>query len=325
MTGLVSDYYYDLPPGLIADRPAGNRDESRMLVLHRRTGRIEHRMFQDFAGFLEPGDLVVLNNSKVIKARLLSEDARVEIFLLERVGDRTWKCLSRPGKKLRLGVRVPIAGTIAEVLEVLPGGERIFAFDDEPDLDAHGHLPLPPYFKRQADASDLERYQTVYANQPGSVAAPTAGLHFTPDILSSIPHAFLTLHVGAGTFLPVKTECIADHRMHEESYQISNAAASMINSAARVVAVGTTVARVLESQPAGPISETVGRTSIFIHPPYTFQHVGALLTNFHLPESTLLMLVSAFAGREAVFTAYEEAIRERYRFYSYGDCMLIID
>ena len=282
-------------------------------------------MFKDFAGFLESGDLVVFNNSKVIKARLLSEDARVEIFLLERVGDRTWKCLSRPGRKLRVGVRVPIAGTIAEVLEVLPGGERIFAFDEEPDLDVHGHLPLPPYFKRQADASDLERYQTVYANQPGSVAAPTAGLHFTPDILSSIPHAFLTLHVGAGTFLPVKTECIADHRMHEESYQISNAAASMINSAARVVAVGTIVARVLESQTAGPISETAGRTSIFIHPPYTFQHVGALLTNFHLPDSTLLMLVSAFAGREAVFTAYEEAIRERYRFYSYGDCMLIID
>ena len=218
MSGLVSDYSYDLPPGLIADRPAGNRDESRMLVLHRSTGRIEHRMFKDFAGFLESGDLVVLNNSKVIKARLLSEDARVEIFLLERVGDRTWKCLSRPGRKLRVGVRVPIAGTIAEVLEVLPGGERIFAFDEEPDLDVHGHLPLPPYFKRQADASDLERYQTVYANQPGSVAAPTAGLHFTPDILSSIPHAFLTLHVGAGTFLPVKTECIADHRMHEESY-----------------------------------------------------------------------------------------------------------
>ena len=198
-------------------------------------------------------------------------------------------------------------------------------FDEAPDLEKHGHMPLPPYFKREAEKLDDERYQTVYANTPGSVAAPTAGLHFTPEILSRIPHAFLTLHVGAGTFLPVKTENITDHEMHEEVYSISSATASALNSAKRIVAIGTTVTRVLESQPAGPIQPCEGRTRIFIHPPYEFQKTGALLTNFHLPESTLLMLVSALAGREAVLNAYREAIKERYRFFSYGDCMLITD
>lgn len=325
MSGLVRDYSYDLPPGLIADRPAERRDESRMLVLHRSDGRVEHRRFRDFPEYLHPGDIVALNDSRVIKARLLSGDGRFEIFLLECHGHNTWKCLARPGRKLREGTRVPIAGTVAEVTAVLPGGERIFRFDDVLDLDAHGHMPLPPYFKRDADESDLERYQTVYAAKPGSVAAPTAGLHFTPEILASIPHAFLTLHVGAGTFLPVKTERIEAHEMHEESYAIGREAAEALNAARRIVAVGTTVARVLESQPPGPLVETEGRTRIFIHPPYRFQRVGALLTNFHLPESTLLMLVSAMAGREVVLDAYAEAIRERYRFYSYGDCMLIVD
>lgn len=325
MGGRPSDYSYELPPDLVADRPAARRDASRMLVLHRSDARIEHRMFRDFPQYLEAGDIVALNDSKVIKARLLTKDGRIEIFLLEHLAERTWKCLVRPGRRLRIGAEVPIAGTTARVVDVLPEGERIVAFDAEVDLESHGSMPLPPYFKRQADDSDLERYQTVYADKPGSVAAPTAGLHFTPEILSSIPHAFLTLHVGAGTFLPVKTDRIDDHKMHEESYVINAEAAQALNAAKRIVAVGTTVARVLESCPVGPLGANSGRTRIFIHPPYAFRRVGALLTNFHLPESTLLMLVSAFAGREAVLAAYAEAVRERYRFFSYGDCMLLVD
>ncbi|MFZ9919983.1 MAG: tRNA preQ1(34) S-adenosylmethionine ribosyltransferase-isomerase QueA [Terrimicrobiaceae bacterium] len=325
MPASVCDYHYDLPPELIANRPAPNRDGSRMMVVHRSTGRIEHRAFRDFPDYLLKGDLVVLNDSRVIKARLLAPDAGIEIFLLENQGGKRWKCLVKPGRKLRVGTRIPIAGTVAEVVEILPGGERIIAFDADPDLDAHGHMPLPPYFKRPADQSDDERYQTVFAKSSGSVAAPTAGLHFTPEILAKIPHTFLTLHVGAGTFLPVKTNRIEDHEMHSENYSITPAAAEAMNSARRVVAIGTTVARVLESQPAGPIQPNSGSTRIFIHPPHEFQHTGALLTNFHLPESTLLMLVSAFAGRESIRAAYAEAIREQYRFFSYGDCMLLTD
>lgn len=325
MPSSISDYHYDLPPELIANRPSPSRDGSRMMVVHRSSGKIEHRAFREFPEYLLEGDLAVMNDSRVIKARLLSESAGIEIFLLENLGATRWKCLVKPGRKLRAGVRIPIAGTVAEVVEILPGGERIIAFDAAPDLEAHGHMPLPPYFKRTADSSDDERYQTVYANAPGSVAAPTAGLHFTPEILAKIPHAFLTLHVGAGTFLPVKSERIEDHEMHSENYSISQATADAINSARRVVAIGTTVTRVLESQPTGPIEPVSGSTRIFIHPPYEFQHTGALLTNFHLPESTLLMLVSAFAGRELIRAAYAEAVRERYRFFSYGDCMLLTD
>jgi S-adenosylmethionine:tRNA ribosyltransferase-isomerase len=313
-----------LPPELIAAHPAERRDASRMLVLHRGTGEIEHRMFRDFPGFIRPGDMVALNDSRVIKARLLSQNPAVEVFLLENLGGNRWKCLVKPGRKLRVGVRIDIAGTVAEVAEVLPGGERIMEFGETPDLERHGHMPLPPYLGRGAEAADEERYQTVYAKNPGSVAAPTAGLHFTPEILAQIPHAFVTLHVGAGTFLPVKSETVAGHEMHEETYSISAETASRLNAAKRIVAVGTTVARVLESQPAGELHAVSGRTSIFIHPPYDFRHAGALLTNFHLPESTLLMLVSAMAGRETILRAYAEAIRERYRFYSYGDCMLIL-
>jgi S-adenosylmethionine:tRNA ribosyltransferase-isomerase len=268
--------------------------------------------------------MVALNDSRVIKARLLSQNPAVEVFLLENLGGNRWKCLVKPGRKLRVGVRIDIAGTVAEVAEVLPGGERIIEFGEAPDLERHGHMPLPPYLGRGAEAADEERYQTVYAKNPGSVAAPTAGLHFTPEILAQIPHAFVTLHVGAGTFLPVKSETVAGHEMHEETYSISEETASRLNAATRIVAVGTTVARVLESQPAGELHAVSGRTSIFIHPPYDFRHAGALLTNFHLPESTLLMLVSAMAGRETILRAYAEAIRERYRFYSYGDCMLIL-
>lgn len=325
MPGSIRDYHYDLPPELIANRPAPSRDGSRMMVIHRSSGTIEHREFRDFPAFLQEGDLAVLNDSRVIKARLLSESAGIEIFLLENLEGTRWKCLVKPGRKLRIGSRIPIAETIAEVLEILPGGERIVAFDSPPDHETHGHMPLPPYFKRPADEADANRYQTVFANSPGSVAAPTAGLHFTPEILSRIPHTFLTLHVGAGTFLPVKTERIEDHEMHFENYSISVATAEAINAARRIVAIGTTVTRVLESQPPGPIRAGTGRTRIFIHPPHPFLHTGALLTNFHLPGSTLLMLVSAFAGWELVRIAYAEAIREKYRFYSYGDCMLITD
>jgi S-adenosylmethionine:tRNA ribosyltransferase-isomerase len=325
MSGHISDYHYDLPPELIATTPTARRDESRMLVLHRTSGQVEHRSFRDFPSYISEGDIVALNDSRVIKARLLTDPQGIEIFLLENLDGTRWKCLVKPGRKLRPGTRVEIAGTTTKVVDVLPGGERIMQFDEAPDLEKHGHMPLPPYFKREAEKLDDERYQTVYANTPGSVAAPTAGLHFTPEILSRIPHTFLTLHVGAGTFLPVKTENITDHEMHEEVYSISAATASALNSAKRIVAIGTTATRVLESQPPGPIQPCEGRTRIFIHPPYEFQKTGALLTNFHLPESTLLMLVSALAGREAILNAYREAIKERYRFFSYGDCMLITD
>lgn len=325
MSGSVSDYHYDLPPELIANRPALRRDDSRMMVIHRKTGVIEHQTFRDFPSHLREGDLVTLNNSRVIKARLLAEPLGIEVFLLENLGESRWKCLCKPGRKLRIGTRIPIAGTSAEVLEILPGGERIMSFDSPPDLETYGHMPLPPYFKRAADSADDERYQTVYAKSPGSVAAPTAGLHFTPEILATIPHTFLTLHVGAGTFLPVKTDRLEDHEMHEESYSIPPETADSLQRARRIVAIGTTVTRVLESQPPGPIQPCSGATRIFIHPPYQFQHTGALLTNFHLPGSTLLMLVSAFAGRELIQAAYAEAIRERYRFFSYGDCMLLTD
>ncbi len=324
MSHLVADYQYDLPPELIASRPLAARDGSRMLVLDRATRTISHWAFRDFPSFLRPDDLVALNNSKVIKARLIAENKNIEIFLLEPLGKRTWKCLTRPGRKMRIGARVAVAGTEARVLDVLPGGERIVEFAAEPDINKFGHMPVPPYFRRESDGADDERYQTVYAEVPGSVAAPTAGLHFTREVLARIPHTFLTLHVGAGTFLPVKAERVEDHAMHEEHFEISPATAARLNAAGRLVTIGTTVARVLESRPPGPITAGPGRTDIFIHPPYEFRRTAALLTNFHLPCSTLLMLVCAFAGRDLVMKAYTEAIREKYRFYSYGDCMLVL-
>ncbi len=295
-----------------------------MLVVDRATGGIAHRKFCDFPTHLAPGDHVVLNNSKVIKSRLLVPGTNIEIFLIEPCGDRQWKCLVRPGRKLRTGARVAIAGTEAHVLDVLPGGQRIVEFSSEPDLERFGLVPVPPYFQRPADASDIERYQTVFAAHPGSVAAPTAGLHFTEEVLSRIPHSFITLHVGTGTFLPVKTERVVDHQMHEERYEISSESVRALNAAARIIAVGTTSARVLESCLEPELSACSGRTDIFIHPPYTFRRTGALLTNFHLPCSTLLMLVCAFAGRDLVMRAYREAVKEGYRFYSYGDCMLVL-
>ena len=328
MSSRLSDYQYDLPPELIADRPTPSREESRMMVVDRPTGKIEHSRFSDLPEFLRPSDLLVLNDSRVIPARLHDATGKIEILLLERRDPLHWTAMVRPGKKMRAAATIEVAGTTATVLEILEDGTRLLAFSSPPDLEHFGSMPIPPYFHRPADAQDRERYQTVYARDPGSIAAPTAGLHFTPEILASIPHAFVTLHVGAGTFQPVKSDDLSGHRMHREHYTLPPETAARINetkaSGGRIIAVGTTTTRVLESQPPGPLQGTVGSTEIFIHPPYEFHRVDALLTNFHLPGSTLLMLVSAFAGRDLIMEAYAEAIREKYRFFSYGDCMLIL-
>jgi S-adenosylmethionine:tRNA ribosyltransferase-isomerase len=326
MSSRLSDYDYPLPEELIARRPLPRRDESRMMVLHRQGQKIEHRRFAELGAFLTPGDLLVLNNTRVVNARRFSDDGKIEFLFLERLGPTKWKCLVRPGRKMRVGASTAIDCAVVRVEEICADGERIVSLDREIDLWKNGMVPLPPYLRRQGDLDDIERYQTVYAQLPGAVAAPTAGLHFTRETLANLPHTFVTLHVGAGTFQPVKSETIAEHRMHEEEFSISEAAADAINSAARIVAVGTTTVRVLESanRRDGRLFAQDGATDIFIHPPMEIRHVDSLLTNFHLPRSTLLMLVSAFAGREFLLAAYEEAIRERYRFYSYGDCMLIV-
>lgn len=298
-----------------------------MMVLHRREERIEHRRFAQLPDFLQSGDLLVLNNTRVVKARRFSDDGKIEFLFLEKLAPARWKCLVRPGRKMRRGSQTIIGRTPVRVEDICPDGERIVAFDGDFDLFECGIVPLPPYLRRQADAEDLERYQTVYADAPGAVAAPTAGLHFTAEMLATLPHTFVTLHIGAGTFQPVKSEDISAHRMHRETFSISESAAESINRAQRVVAIGTTTARVLESAVRDDHSQLIpqqGCTDVFIHPPIVIRHVDALLTNFHLPRSTLLMLVSAFAGREFILKAYAEAIRERYRFYSYGDCMLIL-
>ena len=327
MSLALSDYDYPLPEELIASRPLPNRQDSRMMVLHRREQRIEHRMFAEFPQFLEPGDLLVLNNTRVVNARRFSDDGRVEFLFLEKLGSARWKCLVRPGRKMRVGAETAISGVGVRVEEICPEGERIVSLERDFDPWEGGMVPLPPYLNRQGDPEDVERYQTVYAEMPGAVAAPTAGLHFTSEILGALPHAFVTLHVGAGTFQPVKVENISEHRMHEESFSISESAAAAINAAKRIVAIGTTTVRVLESaefDSEGHVIAQEGATNIFLHPPAQIRQVDALLTNFHLPRSTLLMLVSAMAGREFVLAAYAEAIRARYRFYSYGDCMLIV-
>jgi S-adenosylmethionine:tRNA ribosyltransferase-isomerase len=326
MSERLSDYDYVLPEELIAQRPLARRDESRMMVLHRRDQRIEHRKFAELSEFLSPGDLLVLNNTRVMKARRFSDDGRIEFLFLEQLGPLRWKCLVKPGRKMRVGSVAKINGASARVEEICAGGERVISLDREENLFEGGSVPLPPYIGRQSDPSDVERYQTVFAEVPGAIAAPTAGLHFTPEILAKLPHTFITLHVGTGTFQPVKTERIADHRMHEERFSISEAAAAAINASERIVAVGTTTVRVLEAAARrdGKLIPQHGATDIFIHPPAEIRHVDCLLTNFHLPRSTLLMLVSAFAGREFLLAAYAEAIQNRYRFYSYGDCMLIL-
>jgi S-adenosylmethionine:tRNA ribosyltransferase-isomerase len=297
-----------------------------MMVLHRREQRVEHRKFTELSEFFIPGDLLVLNNTRVMSARRFSDDGKIEFLFLERLGPARWKCLVRPGKKMRVGATTIINGSQARVEEICAGGERVISVDRAENLFEGGAVPLPPYLRRPSDESDLERYQTVFARTPGAVAAPTAGLHFTPEILAGLPHTFITLHVGAGTFQPVKTEKISDHRMHREEFFISISAAAAINAAHRVVAIGTTTVRVLESaiRRDEKLVAQEGSTDIFIHPPTEIQHVDMLLTNFHLPRSTLLMLVSAFAGREFLLDAYAEAIRMGYRFYSYGDCMLIL-
>ncbi|HWM24098.1 MAG TPA: tRNA preQ1(34) S-adenosylmethionine ribosyltransferase-isomerase QueA [Chthoniobacterales bacterium] len=326
MSSLLSDYDYVLPEELIARRPLPRREDSRMMVLHRRDQRIEHRKFADLGEFLAPGDLLVLNNTRVMSARRFSDDGKIEFLFLERLGPARWKCLVKPGRKMRPGAVATINGATARVEEICAGGERVISFGSEENFFEGGLVPLPPYLRRQSDPSDVERYQTVFAEIPGAIAAPTAGLHFTPEILAKLPHAFLTLHVGTGTFQPVKTEEIANHRMHEEQFSIADSAAAAINDATRIFAVGTTTVRVLEAAARhdGKLVAQNGLTDIFIHPPAKIRHADCLLTNFHLPRSTLLMLVSAFAGREFLLAAYAEAIRGRYRFYSYGDCMLIL-
>jgi len=358
MSTRLSDYDYVLPRELIALRPLERREDSRMMVLHRGAQKIEHRQFRELKTLLQPGDLVVLNDTRVVAARRFSDNGAVEFLFLERLGPARWKCMVAPGRKMRVGATARIDGVCLRVEKITSEGQRIVTFDKNVDVYAAGSMPLPPYLNRHSDETDKTRYQTVFAREPGAVAAPTAGLHFTPGILSKIPHTFVTLHVGPGTFLPVRSEDIVTHRMHAERFSVSPEAADKINNAHRIVAVGTTATRVLETatrqtritgkivgqahrlplaggapglQKGSPdqpdkrhIEPQSGETDIFIYPPFTFRLVDALLTNFHLPRSTLLMLVSAFAGREFILRAYNEAVRERYRFYSYGDCMLIL-
>jgi S-adenosylmethionine:tRNA ribosyltransferase-isomerase len=326
------DYDYTLPPELIASHPTDDRAASRMMVVHRSSGRIEHRMFRDVRALFAPGDLWVFNDTRVIPARVMSDDGKSELLCLDRPSPTLWQCLVRPGKRLKPGRTVTVGGITGTVTAILDNGDRMIEWDSYVDLDTHGKLALPSYMGRQEEAADHERYQTVYARHEGAVAAPTAGLHFTPEILADTPHAFLTLHVGVGTFRPVQVDDIRDHVMHSERYHLPAETAGKINTATRVVAVGTTVARVLEAvardAPSGhrlPPAGASGETDIFIHPPHRFRAIDALLTNFHLPQSTLLMLVSALAGRDLALAAYHEAVRERYRFYSYGDCMLILE
>ncbi|RYD42879.1 MAG: tRNA preQ1(34) S-adenosylmethionine ribosyltransferase-isomerase QueA [Verrucomicrobiaceae bacterium] len=326
----TSDFHYDLPEELIASRPLEERAASRMMVVHRDSGKIEHRMFRDFPEYLRPDDLLVLNDTKVIPARLFSDDGKIELLCLDRLSPLEWRCLVRPGKKMRMGKTVVVGGTTGTVVDVFGNGDRLIRWEAPVDLNQHGHLALPHYMNREDEVADRERYQTVFAREEGAIAAPTAGLHFTPEMLEMIPHAFLTLHVGVGTFRPVQVDTPEEHDMHSERYLLSKDTAKRVNDSGRVIAVGTTATRVLEhlgrSSTGTRLNEEEqrGETDIFIYPPYQFRVIGGLLTNFHLPESTLIMLVSAFAGREWVMEAYREAVRERYRFYSYGDCMLLV-
>ncbi len=323
----TDDFDFQLPPELIASRPPERRDAARMLVVDRAAGTVEAGSFADFERHLREGDRVVLNDTRVVPARFFSDDGRFEILRLDEPEPGLWKCLAKPGKRLKPGRGLRVAGVAGTVEAVLADGERLIRFDQPIDLEEHGQLALPHYMERAEDPADRERYQTVYAREPGAIAAPTAGLHFTPDLLGRLPHSFLTLHVGVGTFQPVRAERIADHRMHSERFELSPGAATAINAAERVVAVGTTVARVLEHLAragGGTVAAGAGSTDIFLYPGSEFLRTGALLTNFHLPKSTLFMLVCAFAGTELMRGAYAKAIAERFRFYSYGDCMLIV-
>ena len=322
----TSDFDYELPQELIAQKPPQQRGESRMMVIDRKSGTIEHHRFADFAGYVRPGDELVLNDTRVVPARYFSNDGKKEILRVDVLGPRRWRCLVRPGKKMRIGRTVEIGDSVGTVVEICEeGGERIIEFDYEPDEEKYGHLALPPYIDRPDGPDDRERYQTVFAREAGAIAAPTAGLHFSDEILSSLSHTFVTLHVGIGTFRPVADDDLTQHHMHSERYELGAEAAGRIQGAERVVAIGTTVVRVLESCARdGALKAGRGETDIFIYPPYQFKVVDALLTNFHLPKSTLLMLVSAMAGKELIMEAYRKAVEERYRFFSYGDCMVII-
>lgn len=338
----LEDFNYDLPSELIAQEPLSKREQSRLLVLDKKTGTISHRTFSELGEFLQPGDLLVSNNTRVIPARLYGRKektgALIEVLLLTRQEGRTWETLARPGKRVQPGTRI-IFGEgelVAEAIEKTPSGGRIMEFQFEgvfeEILDCLGQMPLPPYIHK--DLEDKERYQTVYARTPGSAAAPTAGLHFTPEMIDSlkakgIQWVEILLHVGLGTFRPVKEEDITKHQMHSEYYEISPQGAATINKALakgrRIIAVGTTSTRALESSWAGgQVQGQKGWTDIFIYPGYEFKVISGLITNFHLPKSTLLMLVSALAGREKVLQAYQEAVANKYRFFSFGDAMLII-
>jgi S-adenosylmethionine:tRNA ribosyltransferase-isomerase len=326
MSERLADYNYDLPPALVAQRPLPRRQDARMMVLDRAAETISHRRFLDLKDFVRPGDLLVLNDTRVLAARRYSDDGVVEFLFLEQLDAHTWKCLIKPGRKLRVGAPLVLDGVSGYVKEICRDGERLVRFERELDPYRGGEIPLPPYLNRAVEAEDAARYQTVFANVPGAVAAPTAGLHFTPEILAELPHTLITLHVGTGTFRPVQSETIAKHRMHAERFTIRPEAASAINAAERILAIGTTSVRVLESAVMQDerIVPQNGATDIFIYPPYRFRAVDMLLTNFHLPRSTLLILLAAFAGREFILRAYAEAVRENYRFYSYGDCMLVL-
>lgn len=323
---LTADFDYTLPPELIASEPLARRADSRMMIVHRAAGVIEHRRFSDLPAFLHEGDLLVLNDTRVVPARFFSNDGKKEILRVDSAGPALWRCMVKPGRRFKPGHTMQIGAATGTVREILENGDRLIEFDQPVDEDAHGHLALPHYMGRPDRAEDRERYQTVYARSAGAIAAPTAGLHFTPDLLSALPHAFVTLHVGAGTFQPVKAERVEDHAMHRERYEVPPATAAAIAAARRVIAVGTTSMRTLESvaRDHGSVIAASGSTDIFIYPGFEFRACGALLTNFHLPKSTLLMLVSAFAGRDLILRAYAEAVREKYRFFSYGDCMLIL-
>jgi S-adenosylmethionine:tRNA ribosyltransferase-isomerase len=326
MNTRLRDYDYLLPPELIAERPLPERQDARMMVLDRARQTIEHRHFVELPQFVRPGDLLILNDTQVRAARRFSDDGAIEFLFLEQLDSQRWRCLVKPGKKMRVGAATLLDGVGLRVEAIEAEGERVVRLERPIDPYRGGKMPLPPYLGRAADVEDETRYQTVFARVPGAVAAPTAGLHFTSEILARLPHAFVTLHVGTGTFRPVQSETIAEHRMHAERFTITSEAAAAINAAERILAVGTTSVRVLEAavRPDGRFVAQEGATDIFIYPPYGFCAVDRLLTNFHLPRSTLLMLVAAFAGREFLLRAYAEAIRERYRFYSYGDCMLLL-
>ena len=325
MSFLTADYDYKLPSELIASHPAPVRDQARMMVLDREKQSITHHLFCDIPEFVGTDDLLVLNNTKVIPARIRFRERKAELLLLEQLDPRTWRCLVRPGHWFRDGRRFSDGPVSGMVLKLEPSGERVIQFDDPIDFSRVGEMPLPPYIHRETEPEDTERYQTVFAAKPGAVAAPTAGLHFTPELLAALPHAFITLRVGIGTFLPVKTEDIREHPMHEEWFEIEKEAAGRIATAKRVIAVGTTTVRTLETVMLRKqrIVSGLAATDIFIYPPFEFRRVDSLLTNFHLPKSTLLMLVAAFAGRDFILEAYREAVASKYRFFSYGDCMLI--